>query len=44
MEEEAPKIRLDERANDWEVDSDGGHEPEGEARGQSSPARTSEME
>jgi hypothetical protein len=44
VEDEAPVIRLEERANEWEVDSDGGHEPEGEARGLSSPAQTSEME
>jgi hypothetical protein len=44
VEEEAPVIRLDKRANDWEVDSDGSHEPEGAARGLSSPTRISEME
>jgi hypothetical protein len=44
VEDEAPVIRLEERANDWEVDSDGGYQPEGEARGLSSPAQTSEME
>jgi hypothetical protein len=43
-EDEAPVVRLNERANEWEVDSDSGREPEGEARGLSSPARISEME
>jgi hypothetical protein len=42
--EEAPVIRLEERPYEWEVDSNGGYEAEGEARGLSSPAQTSEME
>jgi hypothetical protein len=37
-------IRLEERPNEWEVDSDGGYKPEGAARGLSSPAQASEME
>ncbi len=44
LEDEAPVLRLEERPNEWEVDSDGGYEAEGEARGLSGPAQTSEME
>ncbi len=44
MEEEVPVIRLEERPNELEVDSDGGYEAEGEARGLSSPVQTSAME
>jgi hypothetical protein len=46
LEDEVPVIRLEERPSEWEVDSDGGYEAEGEgeARGLSSPAQTSEME
>jgi hypothetical protein len=44
VEEEAPMVRLDEGANDWEADSDDDCEPEGAARGLSSPARVLEME
>ncbi len=44
VEDEAPVIRVEERPNEWEVDSDGGYEAEGEARGPSGPAQTLEME
>jgi hypothetical protein len=37
-------IRVEERPNEWEVDSDGGYEAEVEARGPSGPAQTLEME
>ena len=42
--DEAPVIRVEERPNEWEVDSDGGYEAEVEARGPSGPAQTLEME
>jgi hypothetical protein len=44
LEDEAPIVRPDERANVWETDSDVDREPEGAARGLSSPARILEIE
>jgi hypothetical protein len=44
LEDEVLVIRLEERPNEWEVNSDGGCEAEGEARGPPGPAQTSEME
>ncbi len=44
VQDEVPVLRLEERPNEWEVDSDGGYKAEGEARGLSGPAQTSEME
>jgi hypothetical protein len=44
LENEAPIVRPDERANDWEADSDADREPEGAARGLSSPSLILEIE
>jgi hypothetical protein len=44
LEDETPVVRPDERAKDWEADSDVDREPKGAARGLSSPARFLEIE